>query len=251
MADETTPPGRGQRLPRSERRAQLLDAALGVFVENGYHAAAMDDIAARAGVSKPVLYQHFPGKLELYLALIDQHTGELEQLVRDALALSDNKARINTMTRAYFDFVGQEGAAFRLIFESDLANEPEVRRRLDQIDLTCAEAMAEIIRSETSMDQEEAVLVGVAFVGLAQTSARHWLTHEATVSKETAVRITAALIRRGFGAFPLVGRGEARGDGASEGAVEGGTERGAEGGTEGGTDGQGGAARESVGFTAG
>ena len=84
------------------------------------------------------------------------------------------------MTRAYFDFVGQEGAAFRLIFESDLANEPEVRKRLDQIDLTCAEAMAEIIRSETSMDQEEAVLVGVAFVGLAQTSARHWLTHEAT-----------------------------------------------------------------------
>ena len=130
-------------------------------------------------MSKPVLYQHFPGKLELYLALIDQHTGELEQLVRDALALSDNKARINTMTRAYFDFVGQEGAAFRLIFESDLANEPEVRRRLDQIDLTCAEAMAEIIRSETSMDQQEAVLVGVAFVGLAQTSARHWLTHEA------------------------------------------------------------------------
>ena len=120
-------------------------------------------------MSKPVLYQHFPGKLELYLALIDQHTGELEQLVRDALALSDNKARINTMTRAYFDFVGQEGAAFRLIFESDLANEPEVRRRLDQIDLTCAEAMAEIIRSETSMDQQEAVLVGVAFVGLAQT----------------------------------------------------------------------------------
>jgi AcrR family transcriptional regulator len=208
MADEIIPPGRGpQRLPRSERRAQLLEAALAVFVENGYHAAAMDDIAARAGVSKPVLYQHFPGKLELYLALVDQHAGELEQLVRDALALSDNKARINTMTRAYFDFVGTEGAAFRLIFESDLATEPEVRRRLDQIDLTCAEAMAEIIRSETSMTREEAVLVGVAFVGLAQTSARHWLTHEATLSKETAVRLTGSLIRRGFGAFPVVGKG--------------------------------------------
>ncbi len=204
MPDDTPPAARGQRLPRSERRAQLLDAALGVFVENGYHSAAMDDIAARAGVSKPVLYQHFPGKLELYLALIDQHTGELEQLVRDALALEDNKARINTMTRAYFDFVGQEGAAFRLIFESDLANEPAVRRRLDQIDLTCAEAMAEIITSETSMEQEEAVLVGVALVGLAQTAARHWLTHEATLSEETAVRVTAALIRRGFGAFPSV-----------------------------------------------
>jgi AcrR family transcriptional regulator len=206
MPDEIPPTGRGQRLPRSERRAQLLEAALGAFVENGYHSAAMDDIAARAGVSKPVLYQHFPGKLELYLALIDRHTSELETLVRDALALSDNKARINTMVNAYFDFVGQEGAAFRLIFESDLANEPEVRKRLDQIDLTCAQAMADIIRSETSMGQEEAVLVGVQLVGLAQTSARYWLTHEATLSKESAIRITGSLIRRGIGAFPAVGR---------------------------------------------
>ena len=214
MPDETptrqpatpSPMPRGQGLPRSERRAQLLEAALGVFVENGYHQAAMDDIAARAGVSKPVLYQHFPGKLELYLALVDQHSTELEKLVRDALALEDNKARINTMVNAYFDFVAQEGAAFRLIFESDLANDPEVRKRLDQVDLTCAEAMADIIRSETSMEHDEAVLVGVGCVGLAQTSARHWLDHEDTISKETATRITSALIRRGFGAFPNVGR---------------------------------------------
>ena len=69
--------GRGARLPRSARRAQLLEAAQEVFVEPGYHAAAMDEIADRAGVSKPVLYQHFPGKLDLYLALLDQHSGEL------------------------------------------------------------------------------------------------------------------------------------------------------------------------------
>ena len=206
MADEAPITGRGQRLPRTERRAQLLEAALAVFVENGYHQAAMDDIAARAGVSKPVLYQHFPGKLELYLALIDRHASELVQLVRDALALPDNKARITTMVQAYFDFVSQEGAAFRLIFESDLANEPEVRKRLDQIALTCAEAMAEIIRGETSMGQEEAVLVGVGLVGLAQTSARHWLAHEAALPKEAAARITGALIRRGFAAFPNVGK---------------------------------------------
>ena len=63
--------GRPTRLPRSARRKQLLEAAQEVFVAQGYHAAAMDDIAERAGVSKPVLYQHFPGKLELYLALLD------------------------------------------------------------------------------------------------------------------------------------------------------------------------------------
>src|SRR5690606_958352 len=64
---DTATLGRGVRLPRTERRAQLLAAAQEVFAANGYHVAAMDDIAERAGVSKPVLYQHFPGKLDLYI----------------------------------------------------------------------------------------------------------------------------------------------------------------------------------------
>src|SRR6476469_9482044 len=85
----------GQRMPRSARRAQLLEAAQAAFVESGYHAAAMDDIAERAGVSKPVLYQHFPGKLELYLALLDQHSDALEQQVRSAMSSSiDNRVRV-------------------------------------------------------------------------------------------------------------------------------------------------------------
>src|SRR6476620_10892167 len=104
----TTP--RGQRMPRSERRAQLLDAAQAVFVQSGYHAAAMDEIAERAGVSKPVLYQHFPGKLDLYLALLDTHCDTLEQLVRRALGATDgdNEARVRATVAAYFDFVTRE-----------------------------------------------------------------------------------------------------------------------------------------------
>src|SRR3982750_2785351 len=100
---------RGGRLPRNARRAQLLDAALEVFVAQGYHAAAMDDIAERAGVSKPVLYQHFPGKLELYLALLDTHCDAIIAKVRDAmLATNDNKERVKGAVRAYFDFVDHE-----------------------------------------------------------------------------------------------------------------------------------------------
>src|SRR5713226_2372614 len=76
---------RSNRLPRHERRRQLLDAALEIFVSRGYHAAAMDEIAERAGVSKPVLYQHFPGKLELYLALLDESVDGLIDTVRGAL----------------------------------------------------------------------------------------------------------------------------------------------------------------------
>src|ERR1700690_2551473 len=86
---------RGNRLPRLARRRQLLDAALEVFVARGYHAAAMDEIAERAGVSKPVLYQHFPGKQELYLALLDESVDTLLETVRDALQSNpDPKQRV-------------------------------------------------------------------------------------------------------------------------------------------------------------
>src|SRR5579875_770793 len=96
---------RGARLPRSARRKQLLAAAQEVFVANGYHAAAMDDIAERAGVSKPVLYQHFPGKLELYLALLDTQAEALGAAVIDALkGTSDNSQRIHAVLSAYFTF---------------------------------------------------------------------------------------------------------------------------------------------------
>ena len=76
---------RPTRLPRSARRKQLLAAAQQIFVAQGYHAAAMDDIAERAGVSKPVLYQHFPGKLDLYLALLDASCDTIIANTRAAL----------------------------------------------------------------------------------------------------------------------------------------------------------------------
>src|SRR5438046_8646543 len=101
--------GRPVRLPRSARRKQLLAAAQEVFVAQGYHAAAMDDIAERAGVSKPVLYQHFPGKLDLYLALLDKHCEAIVERVRDAMSTSTGKwQRIEGAVAAYFDFAAHE-----------------------------------------------------------------------------------------------------------------------------------------------
>ena len=94
---------RPTRLPRSARRKQLLAAAQQIFVAHGYHAAAMDDIAERAGVSKPVLYQHFPGKLELYLALLDTHCDAIIAKVRSAmLATPDNKERVKGAVAGVF-----------------------------------------------------------------------------------------------------------------------------------------------------
>lgn len=198
---------RSARMPRSERRAQLLDAAQAVFVQSGYHAAAMDEIAERAGVSKPVLYQHFPGKLDLYLALLDTHCETLEQLVRAALETTegDNEVRVRATVAAYFDFVTREDAAFRMVFESDLTSVPQVRARLDALELTCAEAIADVIAEDTGVDDERALLLGSALAGMAQVAARHWLAQDGGIPEQEAATIISALAWRGLGSFPKVG----------------------------------------------
>src|SRR6476620_10692672 len=91
----STPYKRGNRLPRDERRGQLLAAASEVFVDRGYHAAGMDEIADRAGVSKPVLYQHFTSKLGLYLAVLQRHADNLVSGVFLAQpATTENRQRL-------------------------------------------------------------------------------------------------------------------------------------------------------------
>jgi AcrR family transcriptional regulator len=192
------------RLPRPARRKQLLGAAREVFVAQGYHAAAMDEIAERAGVSKPVLYQHFPGKLELYLALLDESVAELVGAVSAALdSTTDNAHRVPATFRAFFEFVSGAGEAFRLVFESDLSNEPAVRARLDQAISECAEMVAEFIREDAGVSDDEADLLGMALVGMAQVSARYWLSTERTIGQQTAEELLAKLAWRGISGWPL------------------------------------------------
>src|SRR5690348_16120048 len=176
--------GRGGRLPRSARRKQLLAAAQEVFVANGYHAAAMDDIAERAGVSKPVLYQHFPGKLELYLALLDTQAERLSAAVHEALARTDdNRMRIHGVLTAYFEFVDRddEDGAFRLIFETDLGNEPSVRSRVEGVTQKTMQAVADVVAVDTGLDRAAAELLATALTGAAQVAARWWLASERPV----------------------------------------------------------------------
>jgi AcrR family transcriptional regulator len=196
---------RSARLPRDERRAQLLSAAQEVFVANGYHGAAMDEIAETAHVSKPVLYQHFPGKLDLYLALLEEHAEAMVAAVRDALdSTSDNKQRVAATIEAYFRFVDEDGGAFRLVFESDLTNQPEVRERVEGTTLACAELISEVIREDAGLPKEQSRLLAVGLVGMAQVSARYWLAEGGSIPRDAASRLLASLSWRGIGGFPLL-----------------------------------------------
>ncbi|MGH3435933.1 MAG: TetR/AcrR family transcriptional regulator [Sciscionella sp.] len=196
---------RGIRLPRTARRAQLLAAAQDVFVANGYHAAAMDEIAERAGVSKPVLYQHFPGKLELYLALLETHVDELTQRVREAMqSTTDNKMRVQAAVRAYFDFVDSDGQAYRMVFESDLRGEPAVQNAIDRATTVSVKAITETITADAGLDTERARMLALGLVGMSEVSARAWLDADRRIPKDEAVALISTLAWRGIGAgFPL------------------------------------------------
>ena len=191
------------RMPRTARRAQLLDVALGVFVAQGYHAASMDVIAERAGVSKPVLYQHFPGKLDLYLALLETSCNTVIEGVRDALASThDNRQRVKATIALWYEYVADEGAAFRLVFESDLTNDPAVRGQIDRVIQESAAAIAEVIAEDTGLPEASAHLLAVSLVGMGHVGARNWTDTNSPLSQDEAVALVAGLAWRGIGGFP-------------------------------------------------
>lgn len=208
----TDPPA---RLPRQQRRVLLLAAARAAFCEGGYHATAMDDIAERAGVSKPVLYQHFDSKLDLYLAITQEVTTEIVTVVEDALASTeDNHARIEACVTSFFAYVDQPDSGYPLLFSSDLVNEPVVARLLDDTRRACGEAIGRVLATHTELGWDDCVLVGTTVAGLAQSSAQHWYDHRADMPRERAINLVTGLVWRGLAGIP------ARTGGATEAASD-------------------------------
>ena len=191
------------RLPRDERRALLLSAALEVFTVSGFHSASMDEIADRANVSKPVLYQHFPSKLDLYLAVLDLHIDSLVFDLQKAIASTkENKNRVKATVDAYFGFIDAEGGAFRLLFESDMNVEPQVRERLNRMTYDCAAAVSGVISNDTGLPKEAAMMLGVGLIGYVQVTARHWLERDSKLTRQQAMDLVENLMWRGISGFP-------------------------------------------------
>jgi AcrR family transcriptional regulator len=163
----------------------------------------MDEIADRANVSKPVLYQHFPSKLDLYLAVLDLHIDSLVFAIQKAIASTpDNAARVKATIDAYFGFIESEGEAFRLLFESDMSVEPQVRERLNRMTYDCAAAVSAVISIDTGLPKEASMLLAIGIIGNAQITARHWLDRDSTMTRDQASTFVTNLIWRGISGFP-------------------------------------------------
>lgn len=196
-------PVRTPRMPREARRKQLLEAAHQVFVAHGYHGASMDEIADVATVSKPVLYQHFPGKRELYLALLDAHLADFSDLLNDAiLSTQDNQQRVLNTIATYYRYINRESQAYRLIFESDVLADELIAERIEKFNSMLAESISRVVASDTDLDEAQALLVGRGLAGLAQVSARYWAGSGQQVSMDTAIDLVSRLAWRGISQFP-------------------------------------------------
>lgn len=199
-------PKKGVRMPRSERRLQLMTAASDVFVANGYHSAGMDEIAERAGVSKPVLYQHFPSKLDLYMAVLGRHIDLMVQGVRQALrSTTDNRQRVHAAVQAFFDFVDNDTQGYRLVFESDLMGDPQVQSAVERGTDACVDAVFDMVSQDSGLDPYRARMLAVGLVGASQVSARYWLEADRPISQEDAINTTASLLWGGLAHVPMQG----------------------------------------------
>src|SRR6201984_2922324 len=176
---------RGNRLPRDERRGQLLAAASEVFVDRGYHAAGMDEIADRAGVSKPVLYQHFTSKLELYLAVLARHADNLVSGVRQALrTTTDNRQRVRAAVDAFFDFIEHDSQGYRLIFENYYVTDRQVSAQAKGSTQACTDAGVDLVSHDSGLEPHRARMIAVGLVAISVDSARYWLNNDRPVSKD-------------------------------------------------------------------
>jgi AcrR family transcriptional regulator len=158
-----------------ERRAQLLDVARRVFGNSGFHAVSMETVAKEAGVTKPILYDHFPSKKDLYLALIDADLAVLHDEVRAALdSPRGNRERIRASFQAYFDFVDEHAEGFRLLMQETVGAEVEFRDRVAEVrDQILAEVAELIVReSKGLLDREHAEIVALALIGMVETVAQ-------------------------------------------------------------------------------
>ena len=187
------------RLSAPQRRSQLLTVAGRMFAEQGFHGLSMEQLAVAAGVSKPVLYQHFPSKRELYLALVNDAADELQAQVRSALeGTSDNEARVEASIAAYFDFV--EDQRFQLLFGTAEMNDDAVRAAVDGALARIAHVIGRLIADDAGLSPESANFLASGVRGLASEGARWWIEHR-EVDKADAVRLLSRLVWRGLGAF--------------------------------------------------
>lgn len=165
-----------RRLTAEQRRQQLFAVALELFAQRGYRATTMDDIAERAGVTKPLLYQHFSSKRALYLELVDSIAQDLLTAIRSAIIRAEGpRQQVELGFAAYFELAVSNEAEFRLLYGRDHADDLELGRALRTVEDAIAEAIDPLI--DAGLDDNHRRLLAYGIVGMAEGASRHFIAN--------------------------------------------------------------------------
>jgi AcrR family transcriptional regulator len=186
------------RLPAAERRQQLVDTALTLFAASGMHGTSMDDIAEAAGVTKPVLYQHFRSKRALFVELLDQVGQQLLNAITLATAQAGTpREQVELGLTAYFQFVSDHHASFVLLFGDGTRRDEEFASAVNAVENTIAEFVAAQINA--GLDDAHRQLLAHAIVGMAESASRRWVaageTEPAAVAASRVANLALAGLR--------------------------------------------------------
>ena len=163
-----------RRLSGGERRRQLFDTALRLFAERGYESTTMDEIADAAGVTKPLLYQHFSSKRALYRELLDSIADDLLAEIDAATAAAPGpREQVAGGFAAYFRMLVTHETAFRLLYSRSSATGLELGSALRKVEDAIAEAIDPLIAA--GLDPDHRRFLAYAVVGMAEGASRHWL----------------------------------------------------------------------------
>jgi len=166
------------RLPASQRRRQLLNVAVEAFGTSGFHKTSMSALAAAAGVTKPVLYQHFRSKSELYLEVVRDIGGRLRDELGKAVAdAASAHSQVEAGFRSYFQFFANEPFAFEVLFGDGSRRDDEFAREAHAVEESVAQNIAQLIAIDDLSDIDRQVLA-FAIVGLAEGASRYWMSHD-------------------------------------------------------------------------
>lgn len=184
-ATQDTKPTR-RRLSAPDRRAAILDAALEVFSRSGYHGASIDEISQQAGISKALIYEHFPSKKDLHASLLERHVQDIfERLAQSAATPEPGEVRLRRGVEAFLEWSETHPDAFRLLFrdtfEADVA---DVLRRLQKqatlaiAGLMASEPIADVHNDVSEEDRRLAVeIFAQQLSGAMQSLAIWWREH--------------------------------------------------------------------------
>jgi AcrR family transcriptional regulator len=197
MRDQAT---RRRRLPKAERRRIIEEAASRLFAEHGYAETRLEDIAAAAGVTKQLLYQHFPSKKALHLALLAKHRDEILGRLTESMSTPGPLAeRLPRVLDDWFTYVEEHPCASALLFR-DTTGDTEVQAFYRQNHATARAANMALLRAEPELEIPEDRLEPLAeLMRSATTGLAVWWGEHPDVPRATIVAVAADLFARGLG----------------------------------------------------